>query len=294
MRAAADQIYEDCVDELAWALHTNATAQAKPFRAELAALFWASGDVLHAQLLRPDGPDDYLPPYALVRTLVSHSMRTLPDAPLIQHIWLDMKDRGPFSLREHRLLFGHINNVFRGFSNPLYASDEISRAYAEALIAWMRGHAQEVTLNELFDPVTRHLIRSMAPHTYLSIAALAAAIEGANSQKQWNALASLAASIIQWADHNGIYEPLDHTLDAPFMSCVLTPRQRLNTRWTALKPTDRRISATGFRSRRRCTTRVCRSSCWSKKTPCCASCAARASSGCCRTCPVTMGATASK
>jgi hypothetical protein len=258
VRVTAEQIYEGCVDELAWALHTKATAQPKTFRAELAALFWTSGDVLHAELLRPDGPADYLPPYALVRTLVSHCMRILPREPLIQYIWLDMKDRGPFSLRDHRVLFGHINNRFH--NHPLHELDEIlprsiSQAYAKALIAWMRGHVQKATLNHLFDTMAlaSDLIRSGAPDTYLRITALATLIKGANSRKddeQWNALASLAASVIQWADHNGIYEPFDHALDAPFyelrtessaalehtLDCIEAYRQANLGYWLSISP----------------------------------------------------------
>ena len=224
VRATAEQIYDDCVEELAWALHTSATGQGETFRAELAALFWTSGDVLHAELLRPNGPVDYLPPYAMVRTLVDHSMRVLHRTPLMQYIWLDMKDRGPLSLREHRVLFGHINNRFR--SHPLHELAEflpvdVSRAYAKAAIAWMRGQVQEITRKELFDAMalTSSLIMSSAPDTYLRIAALAILIEGSDAQKlgeRWNALATLAASVIRWADHSGVYEPFDHALDAPF------------------------------------------------------------------------------
>lgn len=224
VRTAAEQIYDGCVDELAWALRTNAAAQRDTFRAELAALFWTSGDVLHAGLLRPDGPADYLPPYPMVRTLVDHSMRTLPREPLIQYIWLDMKDRGPLSLREHRVLFGHINNCFH--SHPLHQLDEIlpvgvSRAYAKAVIAWMRGHAQDDAFNELFDAiaVASSLIEARAPDTYLRITSLATLIDGADEQKRderWNALASLGVAIIRWADRAGIYDPFDHVVDAPF------------------------------------------------------------------------------
>jgi len=258
VRADVEQVYDGCVEELAWALHTNATGQGETFRAELAALFWTSGNVLHAELLRRDGPIDYLPPYAMVRTLVDHSMRTLPREPLMQHIWLDMKDRGPFSLREHRLLFGHINNRFR--SHPLHELAEIfpvdvSRAYAKAAIAWMRDQVKEVTWKELFDAMalTSSLIKSRAPDTYLRIVALGTLIEGADAQKrdeQGSALATLATSVIQWADHSGIYEPFDHALDAPFyalhvdssaalehtLDCIEAYRQANLGYWLSISP----------------------------------------------------------
>jgi hypothetical protein len=251
VRAAAEQIYDGCVEELAWALHTNAIGQGETFRAELAALFWTSGDVLHAELLRRNGPIDYLPPYAVVRTLVDHSMRTLPREPLTQYIWLDMKDRGPFSLREHRLLFSHINNYFR--SHPVHELAvilvDVSWAYAKAAIAWMRGQ-QEVTCKELFDAMalTSSLIKSSAPDTYLRIVALATLIE--KRDDQWSDLATLAASIIQRADHSGIYEPFDHALDAPFyglrvdssatlehtLDCIEAYRQANLGYWLSISP----------------------------------------------------------
>ena len=53
----------------------------------------------------------------------------------------------------------------------------------------------------------------------MRITSLATLIDGADAQKrdeQWSGLASLAVSIIRWADRTGIYEPFDHVLDAPF------------------------------------------------------------------------------
>jgi hypothetical protein len=224
VRASVEQIHDDCVDELAWELHANASARGENFRAELAALFWTSGDVLHAELLRPDGPPDYLPSYAMVRALVDHCMRILPRAPLIQYIWLDMKDRGPFSLREHRVLFGHINNRFR--AHPLHQLDEIfpigvSAAYARSVIGWMRGRMEEAASNELYNAMAlaSEPIRARAPEAYLRIASLLASTADMDAPKraqQWDDLADMAAAILQWADRGGIYEPFDHTLDAPF------------------------------------------------------------------------------
>lgn len=222
--AAAEDIYRRCVDELAWALHTNATSQGETFRLELAALFWTDGDVPHGEMLRPDGPADYTPPYALVRALVDRGMLVLERDPLVQSIWLNMKDRGPFSLRDHQVLFGRINNRFRG--HALHGLDEflpvsISDAYARAVIARMRGAVPEATTNDLLDAMamTADLLKSQAPATYLRIAMLATMIQPADPQASdthWHRLAGMAADILEWADHSGIHEPFDHTLDGPF------------------------------------------------------------------------------
>lgn len=223
VRADAERLYAGCVDELAWALHSNAAAGEGSFRAELAALFWTAGDVLHADLLSADGPADYVPPYALVRALVDQNMATLPRAPLIQYIWLEMKDRGPFSLRGHRLLFGHINNVFH--SHPLHELNavfplSVSCCYARAVITHMRGQLSEDDRTALFEAMAMagNLVEARAPDVYLQIAALANLIEGdrvKERDQQWNLLANLSADVLRWADARAIFEPFDRVLDAP-------------------------------------------------------------------------------
>src|SRR5262249_21946984 len=132
---------------------------------------------------------------------------------------------------------------------------EVSRVYAKAVIAWMRGHVQDVAFNELFDAMAlaSSLIEAKAPDTYLRIASLATLIDGADAPKrdeQWNRLASLAVAIIQWADRTGIYEPFDHVLDAPFyalhadsaaalehtLDCIEAHRQANLDYWLSISP----------------------------------------------------------
>ncbi|MDO8654153.1 MAG: hypothetical protein Q7R66_18430 [Undibacterium sp.] len=222
--ASAEQIHNDCVDELAWTLHANATAQETSFRAELAALFWTAGDVIHAELLSPRGPADYLPPYTMVRSLVDQNMRTLSRNPLIQYIWLEMKDRGPFDLRQHRVLFASINNCFH--CHPLHQLDDMApmslcQAYARVVIGALRGRVEETDRRELFGAmaILSGLVKSRAPDAYLRIAALThmlSDIDAKDPLEEWSSQASMAADIVQWADRNGIYDPFERVLDIPF------------------------------------------------------------------------------
>jgi hypothetical protein len=258
VKADAERIFREAVDELAWALHANAGAGSESFRAELAALFWAAGDTLHAELLRPEGPPDYLPAYGLVRSLVDQSMRRLPRDPLIQYIFLEMKDRGPFSLREHRILFGRINNRFH--SHPLHKLDyllpaDISRLFARLLIGWMQGQPPQDALNGLHEAMAlaAELIKSMAPDVYVRLTTLAIGLGQADASQraqQWIAHAHLAAAILQWANRNGIYESFDHILDAPFhalsadspaaiestLDCIEAYRQANLDYWLCISP----------------------------------------------------------
>ena len=224
VKATAEARLDDCISELAWYLRDGAaTAGPETFRAELAALFHVAGDTLHARLLGPGGPVGYLPPLGVVRTLVADGIRKLAHEPLTQFVWLAMKDRGPFSLREHRVLFGRINNRFHG--HVLHQIDElfplsVGRAYAAAAIALMRGDLQEAVRSEFLKAFAlgESMIRGGAPDAYLRLLVLVQAIDPTppSDDDRWQRLAMLAAEVLQWTDDNGIYEPLDHVMDAPF------------------------------------------------------------------------------
>jgi len=224
VRAAADRIEDNCIAELAWALHAGAANRDGGFRAELAALFWTAGDVVHADLLTPVGTAHYVPSLGLVRALVDHCLRVLPREPLLQYIWLEMKDRGPFDLRGHKILFGRINNRFH--DHPLHEVEDLfpvglCRPYARLLIGVMRGRPDPADREALFDAmaVLAELVEGRAPDAYLRIAALANRLglkEAAATAGQWRGLAATSASILRWADRTGIYDPFGRALDIPF------------------------------------------------------------------------------
>ena len=101
-----DRRYEACVTDLAWELREGCRTGQPNFRAEVGALFWSLGDVPHAQLLKDTGR---LPTVSAVTDLVRRSMQVMHFDPAVQEIWLRMKDRAPFSLREHQELFPTVN-----------------------------------------------------------------------------------------------------------------------------------------------------------------------------------------
>lgn len=231
--AQAERIRDSAVAELAWALRANAGAERESFRAELAALFWTAGDVPHANLLGASGAGDYVPTYAIVRNLVDYCLRVIPREPLIQYIWLDMKDRGPFDLRRHHVLFGRINSVFPG--HPLHQLETMSsvplgRTYAKVAIGAMCDRVLDSDRDELFRSMALigPLVEMQAPAVFLRIASLTNIISHGPSQElteRWRSLARMAASILRWADRKGIYEPFQHVLDMPFYALAVDSPQ---------------------------------------------------------------------
>lgn len=246
--ASAQRIYEDRVGELAWALTASsgprpASDAGASFRPHLAALFWAAGDILHGELLSARGPADYSAPYPLVRDLVDHSMARLPRDPLMQYIWLEMKDRGPFNLREHAELFGHLNNRFQ--SHPLHALDEmlpfeLGRIFARALIGWMGGRVEPSdgpSLLEAYGSVDQ-LVDGQAPDVSLRIRALLECLDGAGKSDRrghWPQLAAMAASILAWADRAGKQAPFDRVLDPPLSSLPISSEEELQLALDAIE-----------------------------------------------------------
>lgn len=246
--ADADALRDEAIAELAWALHGAGGPAAGSFRHELAAMFWTLGDLVHARLLSAAGPSDYAVPYALVHAVVEQSMRTLPDAFLLQHVWLQMKDRGPFDIRQHRLLFASINNRYHG--QPLQRIEdqlplELGRGYARALIGLLRGSVDPADKAMLYDAmaVAAPLVEQTAPNDYVQIAALATWIDAPGSEPQaaartagrWADLAAMSAVILAHADASGIYEPFGHTLDAPFDALAVDTPAALETTLDAIE-----------------------------------------------------------
>ena len=232
--AEADRLRDEAIAELAWALHGAAGPDAGSFRAELAAMFWTLGDVVHARLLSADGPGDYAVPYALVHAVVEDSIRTMPDAFLLQHVWLQLKDRGPFDIRQHRLLFATLNNRYHG--QPLQQLEDnlpvaLGRGYARTLIGWLRGQVEPADKALLYESMAMvaPLVEANSPSDSLQIDALAASIAAtgsapppaARTAERWSGMAARAAAILAHADATGLHEPFGHTLDAPFAALAL-------------------------------------------------------------------------
>lgn len=246
--AGAERIYGDSVSELAWALSAASgprpTGDEEPsFRPHLAALFWTAGDVIHAELLGPQGPAGYEAPYPLVRELVDHCMVRLPRDPLIQYIWLEMKDRGPFDLRQHLVLFGHLNNRFR--LHPLHAMDELfpfelGRLYARALIGLMKGRVEPDDENVLRQAsgLIGPMVEAKAPDVSLRLRALLALLAASDEpgrSERWQMLAGMSAQVLGWADRGGIQEPFHRVLDGPLYYLPASTEEELRHSLAAIE-----------------------------------------------------------
>ncbi|MEP7299998.1 MAG: hypothetical protein ABI699_00595 [Caldimonas sp.] len=246
--AEADRLRDEAIAELAWALHGAAGPGSGSFRHELAAMFWTLGDVDHARLLSAAGRADYAVPYALVHAVVEQSMRTLPDAFLLQHVWLQLKDRGPFDIRQHRLLFASINNLYHG--QPLQKIEDqlpvaLGRGYARTLIGWLGGRVEPDDKALLYEAMAMvaPLVERGAPSESLQIDALAttiAATGGApqaagRSAERWAGMAARSAAILAYADATGLHEPFGHTLDAPFAALPVDTPAALETTLDAIE-----------------------------------------------------------
>ncbi|MGQ0569517.1 MAG: hypothetical protein ACT4P5_08320 [Armatimonadota bacterium] len=214
----------DSVANLAWDLY-NAARQDEPnFRAELAALFWTAGDVPHANLIAFDGSPAYRPPRPVVEDLVDLTMRRIEDDPFAQYLWLEMKDRPPFNLRSHKVLFGRINTVYR--SSPVHELEMLglfspSRAYAKAAIGYFGKSLSAEARANLREALGlfKEMVGMRAPVAFLRLGALYNLTLTEDEQARmarWRELASMATFILEGAVRQGVFEPLDHSLEVPF------------------------------------------------------------------------------
>lgn len=239
----AERIYTDSVAELAWKLRSACGSEEPNFRAEVAALFWANGDVIHAELLSGQADAKYIPTLSLLRNLLDTSIRRIPDDPLQQYIWLEMKDRPPVDLRSQRILFGQINNRFG--RNRVHMIEEIgyaspSRAFARAAIGYFRGALSGESRGALGEAFELHgeMLRTEAPLAYVRMAALVnlVLVEEQARAHNWEALTDLVARIISNAETLGYFELLDPGLDIPF---YYIPASNLTDTATAVEAIER-------------------------------------------------------
>lgn len=134
-----------------------------------------------------------------------------------------MKDKLPFNLRSHKLLFGRINTVYR--SRPAHEPDALGlcspgRASARAAIEYFRGTHSDETKANLRDALKlfQELVGMRDPLVFLRLAALCnlALTEDLLARRiRWRELASTAVEILQREVRLGV-EPLDHAIEVPF------------------------------------------------------------------------------
>jgi hypothetical protein len=109
------------------------------FRAEIGAMLWTLGYTPECELFRPGHDAAPLLSRRFYRRVVEQSLAAIPTDPLLQYIWLAMKDRPPFDLRGHGDLFGRINLRYAETILDLAMDERPSEVFAKTLIAWFRG-----------------------------------------------------------------------------------------------------------------------------------------------------------
>jgi len=210
----ASRRYEECIENLAWDLRESCQLEEPNFRPDVAALFWTLGDVPHAHLLRDT---TCMPSLQAVGGLVRRSLQVMHVDPALQEIWLRLKDRPPFSLREHRELFVSINLNWAPISSRigpaggqhqvdlLSISEPPSQAYAAAVTEYFRTGMVKETIQRLGQA---HIINSdalmmWAPealHRMRSLLTLTDKSDFAAQPSQadrWTLLAKVACAIVE-------------------------------------------------------------------------------------------------
>ncbi len=215
--------YTKCVTNLAWDLKSASNSEQRPnFRGEVAALLWTLGYVPQAHLMKAGkGMTEYSPSLNLMKIIVDQSMKTMAENSLMQYIWLRMKDRPPFDLRNHRELFELINIRFH--NKLVHMFDEVmpeppSRSYADILAGYFSGdekldqsalsnlasHAETLVTS---DPVAVIQMRSL-----LNLVA----VKNKEQKDNWRYLSDLAVNILEVHNKMGEFQNLGRCLDIPF------------------------------------------------------------------------------
>jgi hypothetical protein len=107
----------------------------------VAALLWTMGLVPESRII---GAIDSAPPRPLIVRLIRSSFRVLPTDPLVQYLWLEMKDAPEIDLRAHDALYAVLNHRWAQWRldemHDMFGfSAEPSRLYGRALEALLAG-----------------------------------------------------------------------------------------------------------------------------------------------------------
>ena len=125
--------YELAIRNLADDLRSACQPGDANLRAEVAALLWTLGRTPESfAVLRGDQASLTR---ALARRVVRESIQALPEDPLVQYLWLELKNRPEVALREHRALFSVINHRWDQWVADSYLPESPSRVYAQTLVA---------------------------------------------------------------------------------------------------------------------------------------------------------------
>ena len=109
------------------------------WRPEIGAILLTTGQVPESELFRKRNGSSYLPSFLFFNKLVRRSLAVIPEDPLTQYIWLELKDRLPVNLRDYRALFAVINARYHHSRLESGFLVSIAKAYAIAIIELFRG-----------------------------------------------------------------------------------------------------------------------------------------------------------
>jgi len=126
-------------EDLASDLRDSCRLEQPNFRAEVGALLWTLGMIPESSLFMPGASSPGLPPLRLCRWIINVSNIGMVRDPLTQCIWLEMKDREPFNVRDHPVFFGGANLRYHNHILDDVMPEPPSRLFAKTVIAWFRG-----------------------------------------------------------------------------------------------------------------------------------------------------------
>ena len=117
-------------------LRDSCRAQQPNFRPEVGAILWSLGLIPESLLFHGNVR---VPSLTFCRQVISQSLARIPYDPLVQYVWLQLKDREPFNIRDHHTFFGLINCWYKSWILDEMMPVTPSECYARTLIAWFRG-----------------------------------------------------------------------------------------------------------------------------------------------------------
>lgn len=260
-----------CIDDFAWDLRDSCSPHAPSFRAEVSALFWTLGDVPHAHMLRET---DTMPSREALAGLIHRSLQMIPSDHCIQWVWLMMRDRPPFSLRDHPQIFTSINARWPPSNDSLAepvptGAQLVSKAHAEAAVAYFRHELDTGAVRRLIHAyrLNKMTFAARSPEAFVRLSSLLTVL-GSNVETRlagdetWAELAESACKIVEAREKAHQRDPYDRILDIPFYylprnspadlhrAIELTERYRAAAMWFWRRVVAPVESGMGYKARR--------------------------------------------
>jgi hypothetical protein len=140
---AVETSWRGALQNLAADLRDSCCLEQPNFRAEVGALLWTLGMIPESSLFLPRVASPGLPPIRVCRQIIHVSHIGMARDPLTQYIWLEMKDREPFNIRDHPVFFGLANLRYNNHLLDEVMPEPPSRLFAKTIISWFRGDLDE-------------------------------------------------------------------------------------------------------------------------------------------------------